>query len=72
LLVSTGRVRGVAEPPLERWLPGWADGEPAPHFLPAVEHLGESSSRWWTRATRGMPSAKESAAARHRTLEVCT
>jgi len=58
-LRTARRVRCVAEPHLMPWLAQWAECVPAAALFPAVPGPCNSFSQWWTRATRGVPSAAE-------------
>lgn len=48
-LAAARSVRCVTEPHLARWLPQWADCEPAPTLFAPVGRRCDSFSQWWTR-----------------------
>ena len=52
------RVRTIAEPHLAPWLAGLAECRAAPALFPPVDRSCDSFSQWWTRASRGLASAK--------------
>ncbi len=53
-LTLARKVRSVAEPHLDAWLPRAAKCDPAPRLFPLVERHCTSFSQWWTRSTRGL------------------
>ena len=48
-LAPAARVRTVANPHVDRWLPALAQVQPEPRHFPAVSPLCRSFSRWWSR-----------------------
>ena len=59
LLAKARRVRSVADPHVSAWLAQVAQLDEAPALFPQVERHCTSFSQWWTRATRGLTSAKQ-------------
>jgi deoxyribodipyrimidine photo-lyase len=58
-LKGARRVRSINEPHLTPWLARLASCETAPTLFPAVDKSCGSFSQWWTRASRGIPSASD-------------
>ena len=48
-LATASRVRTVANPHVDRWLPAFAQVQPEPRHFPPVSPLCRSFSRWWSR-----------------------